>query len=89
MRKSDIDTVYAEIINGLLARYCREHGFENYIDYQFLTFYAVKKDDEKIVGAISGNLDSEFMDGVYNLLKQIKPGGGPEKTTRGRGLVDE
>lgn len=89
MRKSDIDTVYAEIINGVLARYCREHGFNEYADYEFLTFYAVKREDEKVVGAISGNLDSEFINGVYTLLKQLPPGTASEKRYKGRGLVDE
>jgi len=89
MKKNDIDTVYAEIINGVLARYCREHDFDEYADYEFLAFYAVKRDDEKIVGAISGNLDSDFINGVYNLLKQISPGIAKEKKYRGRGLVDE
>jgi hypothetical protein len=64
MEASDTDRVYAELINRAIEKYCKEMGFETYLDYEFLVFYATKNDDRKAVGAISGSLNADFINGV-------------------------
>jgi len=88
MREEDIDRVYAELLNGVLARYCSEHGFGEYQDYEFCAFYAIRQDGEKKIGAISGDLDEEFINNALDLLKRIKPSKPSRNKEGGMGLVD-
>lgn len=71
MTEKDINKVYAEIINGILLKYCDELKFNGYSDFEFLVFYATKDDGEKAVGAISGNIDNEFVEGAHQILTSI------------------
>jgi len=88
MKASDMDRVYAELINRALEKYCKEMGFEAYLDYEFLVFYATKDDDQKAVGAISGSLNADFIDGVASLLSQIKNSMEDGNQGNDQGLVD-
>jgi hypothetical protein len=89
MEGNQLDTLYADIINGLLASYCKAKGFENYADYEFLLFYGTKEENTKKVGALSGTLAEDFMDGVYTVLQRIS--GAPEEPPHrdSGGIVDQ
>ena len=89
MEGDQLDKIYADIINGILNRYCRDKGFDSYADYEFLIFYGTKDGDSKKVGALSGNMDTEFLNGVYTILDQVSGGKkvSPEEGSAG-GLVD-
>jgi hypothetical protein len=88
MEASDTDRVYAELINRAIEKYCKEMGFETYLDYEFLVFYATKNDDRKAVGAISGSLNADFINGVASLFSQIKNGMGEDNQENDQGLVN-
>lgn len=88
MEASDTDRVYAELINRALEKYCKEMGFETYLDYEFLVFYATKNDDRKTVGALSGSLNADFIHGVASLFSQIKNGMGEDNQENDQGLVN-
>ena len=87
MEISNTDRIFAEIINGILNKYCKEQGFDEYSDYEFIVFYATKNNNEKAVGAISGTIDNEFLDGVFNVLSQVQGEDKNKGTTKG--LVDQ
>jgi len=89
MEVSDKDRLFAEIINGILSNYCKELGFDKYLDYEFLTFYATRGNSEKAVGAISGTVDKEFINGVYTLLSRIQGRNEDSSQDFTKGLVDE
>ena len=87
MEGDQLDKIYADIINGILNRYCKDRGFDSYADYEFLIFYGTGEGDSKKVGALTGNLDTEFMNGVYTILDRFtgRENSAPEE---GSGLVD-
>lgn len=88
MEGSQLDKIYADIIDGILAHYCKEKEFESYSDYEFIVFYATKNEDTKKVGALCGTLDQEFVNGIYTILDQIS--GGQDETSQDteKGFVD-
>jgi hypothetical protein len=88
MEASNTDKVYAELFNRALEKYCKEMGFESYLDYEFLVFYATRADDQKAVGAISGSLKADFLEGVSSLFSQIKNGMNNDNQGNDKGLVD-
>lgn len=88
MEGSNLDKIYADIIDGILAHYCKEKGFENYSDYEFILFFATKNGDAKKVGALSGTLDEEFVNGVYTILDQISGSQDDSSQDNSKGIVD-
>ncbi len=88
MEVSDTDRVYAELINRALEKYCKEMGFEEYLDYEFLVFYATRRDDKRAVGAISGSLNADFIGGIDSLFSQIKHSTKQDNQENDQGLVD-
>ena len=89
MEANDTDRIFAEIFNGIVNKYCREMGFEEYADYEFMVFYVTKNNNERSVGAISGNIDNEFIDGIYSVLSQLKGEQSRDDQGSSQGLVDQ
>lgn len=89
MEANDTDKIFAEIFNGILNKYCREMGFEEYADYEFMVFYVTKNNNERSVGAISGNIDNAFIDGISSVLSQLKGDESRDDHGRSEGLVDQ
>jgi hypothetical protein len=87
MKGSNLDKLYAEIINQTLLKYCSEMGFD-YEDYEFLVFYGTGKDETRAVGAISGNLDQDFVNGINTVMEQIRNGMNEDDQNPPQGLVD-